>query len=163
MDFWPLKAKFNQFKEKAIEITDKTIEMTAKKISESTLVMKTQNEFETFISKSENKKFINDKWEEKIFTKRVFIVFWDSKQDFFKEFMLSLPVLLTKSFSQNISFKVVDISNKEINYSLYELKDFPTLLVFENKEMYKSISWEENLRKIVNSLTLDINKTIEEL
>ncbi len=163
MDFWPLKAKFNQFKEKAIEITDKTIEMTAKKISESTLVIKTQNEFETFISKSENKKFINDKWEEKIFTKRVFIVFWDSKQDFFKEFMLSLPVLLTKSFSQNISFKVVDISNKEINYSLYELKDFPTLLVFENKEMYKSISWEENLRKIVNSLTLDINKTIEEL
>lgn len=146
MDFWPLKAKFNQFKEKAIEITDKTIEMTAKKISESTLVIKTQNEFETFISKSENKKFINDKWEEKIFTKRVFIVFWDSKQDFFKEFMLSLPVLLTKSFSQNISFKVVDISNKEINYSLYELKDFPTLLVFENKEMYKSISWEENLR-----------------
>lgn len=163
MDFSKIKAKAIELKNKAIELKDKTIDSTAKKISESTLVLVNQKYLEEFILKSENKKITTTEWEEKVFTKRVFIIFWDSRQNFFKEFMLSLPILMTKAFSQSISFKIVDISNKEIDYSKYELKEFPSILVFENKEVYKIISWEENFKKVVKSLTLDINKTIEEL
>lgn len=163
MDFSKVKAKALELKNKAIELKNKAIESTAKKISESTLVLINQQNLEDFILKSENKKVTTPEWEEKIFTKRVFVIFWNSKENFFKEFMLSLPILITKAFSQNISFKVVDISNVSIDYSKYEIKEFPSILVFQNKEVYKLISGEEKFKKVVKSLTFDINKTIEEL
>jgi hypothetical protein len=139
--------------------------MTVQKISESNLMLIWKSDLEKFILKSENKKFINDEWIEKIYTKRIFVVFWNSKETFFKNFMLWVPVLLTKSFSQNISFKIVDISNKEndIDYSQYGITEFPALVIFENKEIYKLIFWEEKLNKVVKSFTLDINQTIDEL
>jgi hypothetical protein len=37
------------------------------------------------------------------------------------------------------------------------------MIVYENKEIYKIISGEENIKKVVKSFSLDINKTIEEL
>ncbi len=165
MDFSQFKNKVSQFKDKAIELKNKTVDMTVQKISESNLMLIWKSDLEKFILKSENKKFINDEWIEKIYTKRIFVVFWNSKETFFKNFMLWVPVLLTKSFSQNISFKIVDISNKEndIDYSQYGITEFPALVIFENKEIYKLIFWEEKLNKVVKSFTLDINQTIDEL
>lgn len=57
MDFAKFKSKVIEFKDKAIELKDQTIESTAKKISESSMVLKTQKDFDEFVLKSENKKF----------------------------------------------------------------------------------------------------------
>lgn len=163
MDFSKFKTKLSEFKDKAVEFKNKTIETAAKKIWESSIVISRQEDLDDFISKSENKKFISKEWEEKIFIKRSFIILWDSKKDFFKDMLISLPILLTKAFSQSLSIKLIDISNEKIDVSKYEIKEFPAMIVFENKEVYKIISWEENLKKVVKNLSLDINKIIEEL
>jgi hypothetical protein len=54
--------------------------------------------------------------------------------------LLYLPVLLTKSFSQNLSLKLVDTNNEKIDYKKYEVEIVPTMIVYENKEIYKIIS-----------------------
>jgi hypothetical protein len=77
--------------------------------------------------------------------------------------LIYLPVLLTKSFSQNLSLKLVDSNNESIDLKKYGIEEVPTLLVYENKIVYKIISGEENIKKVVKSFSLDINKTIEEL
>lgn len=163
MDFSKLKEKALKLKEKAIELKDKTVDMTAEKISKSSLVLQTQEDFDNFVLKSENKVFVNKEGEEKLFEKRCLVIFWDSKEDFFKEFLVLIPVLLTKSFSQNIALKIVDVKNEKIDMKKYNFSKIPSLIVFENKEIYKIITWEDNIKKVVKSLTLDINKTIEEI
>ncbi len=163
MDFSKIKAKAKELKDKAVEFKDKTLENTATKVGQSSLVMKTQSEVTAFIEKSENKTFVTQEWATKNFTKRVFLVVGDSTKDFYKEFLFLFPVLITKAFSQNVSFKVVDIQNKEINLSEYGVWEVPALLVFEDRSLYKTIVWEENIKKVVKSLSLDINKTVEEL
>lgn len=163
MDLKTLKQKALELKQKAIELKDKTIEKAAEKVSESSLVIKSSIELQQFIDKSENKNFVTKEWVEKTFTRRTIVIFWDSKKDFFKEFLVSLPILFTKSFSQNIDLKVVDVNNENVDINKYELKEIPALCVFENKELIKVIIWEDNIKKVVKSLTLDINKTIEEL
>lgn len=163
MDLKTLKQKALELKQKAIELKDKTIEKAAEKVSESSLVIKNNIELQQFVDKSENKNFVSKEWIEKTFSRRVIVIFWDSKKDFFKEFLVSLPILFTKSFSQNMDLKVVDVNNENINLEKYELKEIPAFVVFENKEIFKIIYWEDNIKKVVKSLTLDINKTIEEL
>jgi hypothetical protein len=54
--------------------------------------------------------------------------------------LLSIPVLLTKSFSQNVSLKIVDIKDEKIDIKKYDLSEIPALIVFENKEVYKTIT-----------------------
>lgn len=163
MDFSKIKQKAIELKDKAIELKDKTVDMTAEKISKSSLVLQGQEDFDKFILKSENKTFLNQEWETKVFEKRCLVIFWDSSKDFFKEFLLSIPVLLTKSFSQNVALKIVDVKDEKIDIKKYSLSEIPALIVFENKEVYKTITWEDNIKKVVKSLTLDINKTIEEI
>lgn len=163
MDLKTLKQKALELKQKAVELKDKTIEKAAEKVSESSLVIKNSIELQQFVDKSENKNFVSKEWIEKTFSRRVIVIFWDSKKDFFKEFLVSLPILFTKSFSQNMDLKVVDVNNENVDTKKYEFKEIPTLVVFENKEIFKIIYWEDNIKKVVKSLTLDINKTIEEL
>lgn len=163
MDFKTLKQKAFELKDKAIEFTEKTIETSAQKLWESSVVLKNDIELQDFVLKSENKDYITKEWVSKINIKRVLVVFWDWKKDFFKSMLLYLPVLLTKSFSQNLSLKLVDINNEDIDLKKYDLKEFPSLIVFENKEIYKVILWEENIKKVVKSLSLDINETIEKI
>jgi len=126
-------------------------------------VIKTAQELEDFTKKSENKTHVNNEWVTKVFTKRVFLVLWDSKDNFFKEFLILIPVLLAKSFSQNISLKMADISNDQIDYKKYEVSDFPCMIVFENNEIYKIIVWENNIKTIIKDFNLDINKTIDNI
>ena len=158
-----LKQKAIQGKDKALELKQKSIDFTASKISSSNLVLKDENDFEWFLLKSANKTISKDDWEDKIFVKRVLVVVWNSEDDFFKDFILSIPVLLAKSFSQSIALKLIDTKNSKIDLKKYNLTQFPSLMVFENKQLYKTISWEENVKKVVNNLSLDINKIIEEL
>lgn len=163
MDFKTLKQKAIEAKQKAVEFKNKTIEKTAQQVSKSSLVIKNNEELEYFITKSENKTFVDKEWTTKIFEKRVFVIFGDSKNKFFEEMLIAIPILYTKSFSQSTSFKLVDINNEKIDLKKYSLEEYPSMVVFENKEVYKIIAWEKNIKKVVNSFTLDINKTIEEL
>lgn len=163
MDLASLKKKALELKDKTVEFSKKTYEDTAKKVAESKLVLKNQDDLLDFIVKSQNSTYEAENGQLKVFTKRTYLIVWDSQNEFFKEILISLPVLITKAFSQNVSFKLADKNNTLIDFSNYNLVEFPTMLVFENKELYKIVVWEENLKKVVKSLTLDINKTVDEL
>lgn len=163
MDFSKLKEQALQLKQKAIDVKNKAVDFSAEKISQSWLVLKNQSDLELLIWKSENKVITTKEWDEKTFVKRSILVVGDASKDFFKEFIISIPVLLTKSFSQSLAIKILDIHNKNIDVSEYELQELPALIVFENKKVYKIIIWEDNIKKVVKSLTLDINRSIEEI
>lgn len=163
MDFAALKKKALEFKDKTVEFSKKTIEETAVKVSKSSLVIKNNEELEAIILKSQNTTFVSQEWVSKVFTKRSILIVWDWEKEFFKQMLINLPILLTKAFSQDIALKLMDVKNKEIDISRYNLLEIPALIVFENKEVYKIIYSEENLKKVVKNLTLDINKSIEEL
>lgn len=163
MDFSKLKEQALQLKQKAIDVKNKAVDFSAEKISQSWLVLKNQSDLELLIWKSENKVITTKEWDEKTFVKRSILVVGDAGKDFFKEFIISIPVLLTKSFSQSLAIKILDIHNKNIDVSEYELQELPALIVFENKKVYKIIIWEDNIKKVVKSLTLDINRSIEEI
>lgn len=164
------KMDFNQLKQKALELKDKTlkatkdaIDTTAQKINQSSFVIKNQQELDDFILKSENKTYLSKDWETKIFNKRCVIIFWDCESDFIKDFLVYLPILITKAFSQNLNIKIADSSSKEITLSKYELSSFPCMVVFENKEIYKKIYTEEKIKEITKKFTLDINQSIDEI
>lgn len=163
MDFGKWKQKAKDFWGKVVELKDKTLDYTAQKISESSMVIKDQTELEKFILGSANKVFTSKDGEEKTSIKRVLLLVGDSKQDFYRDFLGLIPVLLTKWFTQNMSLKIVDVNNDKVQLSWYDIWEAPVVLVFENREVYKTISWEENVKKLVKSLTLDINKTIEDI
>ncbi len=161
--FDTLKTNALKAKDKAVELKNKWVDFTATQISKSSLMIKDNTELEAFILKSANKTITKEDWEEKTFIKRVIVLVWDSKENFLKEMMLSIPILLTKSFSQSVQLKIIDTFEKKVDLEKYNLNILPCLVIFENKEIYKIISWEENIKKVVNSLSLDINKEIEEI
>lgn len=163
MDFSKFKEQALQLKQKAIDVKNKAVDFSAEKISQSWLVLKNQSDLDALVWKSENKTITTKDGDEKIFVKRSILLAWDANKDFFKEFVISIPVLLTKSFSQSLAIKVLDIHNQNIDISQYEIQELPALIVFENKKVYKIIIWEDNIKKVVKSLTLDINRTIEEI
>lgn len=163
MDFASLKKKALELKNKSVELWKKAIDETAKKVWESSLVLKNNDEFLYLVEKSKNSTFENEQWELKVYTKRSYLIIWDSKKDFFKKMLISLPIFLTKTFSQNIYFKMLDSNNNLIDLSHYEILDYPCLLIFENNNLIKIIYKEENINKIVKSFSLDINKTVDEL
>lgn len=163
MDFAALKKKALELKDKWVELWKKAIDETAKKVWESSLVLKNNDDFSKLIDKSKNSTFETETWELKTYTKRSYLIVWDSQKDFFKKMLITLPVFLAKTFSQDAYFKMLDINNKEISLQNYEILEYPCMMVFENKELIKIVYNEENLNKIVKSLSLDINKTVDEL
>jgi hypothetical protein len=50
-----------------------------------------------------------------------------------------------------------------VDLKQYGVNKTPSLVVFENTKPIKVIYWEENIQKLVKSLNLDINKTLESL
>jgi len=164
MDFESLKKKVLELKGKIEEKTKKVVEVSAQKLQKSNFTLDTNEKIEEFINKSEQKTFTSkETWETKVFNKRVIVVFWDSKTEFFKEALYMFPVLLAKTFSQNIPIKLVDVSIEKIDIKKFNITETPCLAVFQNKEIYKTIYWKEKVLSIVKNLSLDINKTIEEM
>jgi len=91
------------------------------------------------------------------------VIFADIRSDFFKQMLYKLPVLSTKAFSQNISLRLADISMKKLDKKSYQLGSKESLIVFENKKITQNLQGEENIQKVVKSLSLDINKDIQDL
>jgi len=48
--------------------------------------------------------------------------------------------LISKAFTQNISLKLAKSDSKNIKISDYKIKEIPSLVVFENKKVYKIVT-----------------------
>lgn len=153
---------FQTIKNKLIETKNKAINYSAEKLSTSMFTIQTKNELNKTISKSKTTSFTNNEtWITKEFLKRVYILFWDDKSDFFKEALIMFPVLATKAFSQNITMKLANSNMPDLNLEEYNIKRIPSLLIFEDEKVINTIEGRENILKLVKSLKLNINNDIE--
>ncbi len=151
------KEKMLQLKQKALELKDDLVEKWAEKLANSYLVIKTKEELNKLIEATIPKEFVSkETWEKKIFKKYAIVIFVKKDSDFYKQALLEIPVLATKAWSQNIPLKITDLDYKGV-------KNFPSLVVFENKKVYKILLGEENIKKIVKNVDFDIIKLIKNL
>lgn len=164
MDFQKIKEEAIKLKDKAQKASQDAIEFWASKIANSKLTLKSVDELEDFRKTSKSTEWKDSKtWKKKIFSHKSIVVFAKIDSDFFKSMLYKLPILETKTFSQSVKFKLADVSMKWLHKSAYEIDEVPSLVVFENEKIVKSVWGEEKIQKVVNSLSLDINKTIDEL
>jgi hypothetical protein len=95
------KEKMLNFKNKAVAFKEKTIDSSAKKLSESKMVIKTSEDLSEFVKKSENTSiFSKETGEKKVFKKRVIVIFVKKETEFYKDLLTLLPLLITKVWSQ---------------------------------------------------------------
>ncbi len=159
------KEWFKKFTEWTKNTFKKAINYSAKKISwSSTFSIKTKKDLEDFIKKSETTSFENpETWEIKYFKHKTILIIADETSDFYKSISLMFPVLKTKAFSQNI---IIMLSKQNIEWVNFEeeywVTELPTMLVFEDKEIYKKIIWEKNIEKISKSFKMNIEESIEQ-
>lgn len=158
MDFEALKEKAIKIKNTTFKKIDEAVEKQAEKLQVSKYVLRKESELEDFIKESKNYKN-KETWN--TIKKRVIVIFAEKDTDFYKSALYMIPILYTKSWSQNMKFKISNLSIKKLKD--YEVKDIPSMVVFENKEVYKVVSWTENIKKVVKSLKVNINDTIEKL
>ena len=164
MNLQELKQKALQVKDKTVAMGKNAVEYSTHKLADSKLTLKTLEELEAFVQKSAPTKAKNPTTgEEKTYSHRVIIIFADTKSTFFSSLLYIFPVLSTKAFSQNISLKLADIHMKGLSDSIYAVSQWASLQVFENTKLIKTLSGEENIQKVVKSLSLDINTTIDSL
>ena len=155
---------FAKLKSKLIETKNKTVESSAKALWNSMFTIKNIEELNKTISKSKQTSFTNkETWETKTYTKNSFVLFWDENSDFFKESLITFPVLATKAFSQNITLKLAKTNIENLKLDDYNIKEIPSLVVFENEKVKTVIAWKENILKLVKSTNLDINSEIEKI
>jgi len=154
---------FASLKQKAIDMWKKAIDMWTEKLAGSNFTIDTVSELEEFIKTSKTTTFITQTWEEKIYKHKSLAIFVDEKTDFFKKLLYMFPVLLTKSFSQNMKITLVKTSTEWLVLTNYRISEIPSLVIFEEEKFLRTISWEENILKLVKSLDLDINKQIENI
>jgi len=149
-------------KDNTVKFTNKTIDNSAKKLSESSYVIKTKEDLDEIISKSKNTSFTNkDTLETKEFTKHSIIIFSWKDTDFYKDALISLPVLVTKAWSGWVALKMCNLDLKYL--SEYKITEIPSLVLFTNEKLEKIVNGEKNINSIVKTLNLDIIKAIENI
>ncbi len=153
---------FKALKEKAIKIKNDAVATWAKKLSESNLVIKKIEDLEAHIDKSKSSTFKDKQtWEEKTFTKHSIIIFTEKNSEFYKDALIQMPVLMAKAWSWWIALKMSDIDLKDLKK--YSISKTPSLTLFTNQKLVKTIYWEEHIKTIVKTLDLDIIKSIEDI
>jgi len=163
MDFTELKKNALKFKDQAFEKGKEAVSYSAAKLGESGMTLQTVKDLDVFIQKSKNTEFKDVNGVKKTFTKRVIVVFADTKSEFFKQMLYMFPVLIAKAFSQNISLSLADISMRELDVKKYQVSKKSTLVVFEDTKIIKTLEGDENIQKVVKAASLDINGTIDSL
>ncbi len=164
MDLKTLRDEALKLKEKASTISKDVATYGASKLADSGFTLREVSQLEKFIEKSLPTSGIDSQTgKKKEFPHKVIVIFTDPESDFFKEMLYALPVLSAKAFSQNIALKLADMSMKDINLKAYEVYDRETLVVFENKEVIKTLEGQENIQKVVKSMSLDINSSIDSI
>lgn len=165
MDFKKLKDKALELKNKAIEISEKAVDYGTEKLIESGFVINNKEELDKIILKSKTTSFTNkETGEVKKYKHKSIIILADEKSEFFNKLLYIFPIITTKAFSQNISVKLskAEIDGVKLNEYSIEKIDSPTLIVYEEEKILKTIKWEENILKLVKSFSLDINKLIND-
>lgn len=153
---------FNKLKKDLLKKAENAVESTAKKLSESNFTIKSKKELDVLISKSKENSFTSkETWENKIFKRKSILIVWDENSSFFKKALINFPVLYTKAFSQSIEIKLSKSKLEWIDFNELDVKSFPAVIVFMDEKVYKVISGEESIQKLVKSFNLDINKEIE--
>ena len=157
MDFKNIKNKlitaWNSAKNKFLESKEKAVKFSAKKLSESWITIRTKESLEDFIKNSKNTTFLDkETWKNKTYKRKVIIIFANEKSDFFKNALFQYPILITKAFSQDINLKLALSKIEGVDYSSFNIKNMPSLVVFENQKPIKTIEWKENIEKLVKSL-----------
>lgn len=156
---------FKKFAEWTKRTFSNAVNYSAKKISwSSAFSIKNKEDLEELINKSETTEFQNQNtWEIKYFKHKSILIIDDENSDFYKSVSLRFPILKTRAFSQNISIMLSKSKIDGINYKEeYQVEELPTMLVFENKEIYKRIIWKENIEKISKSFKMNIEELIEQ-
>ncbi len=162
MDIEKFKKWFSDATKKAKKFTNDTIENTWKKILDSKATIKDKKSYDLLVEKSKNKDFTDEKTgENKTFTKRSILIIWKENSDFFKNLTFEYPILVTKTFSQNIYFKLSKEKIEWIDFEELGVNSIPAMIVFENEKILKVIEWKENIQKLVKSFKLDINREID--
>lgn len=162
---------FKNIKSKALKLRDKTktwiskakdwvwklVNYWASKISNTRLVISDKKVLTEFIETSKTK--TNDLWNK--VKKTIIVIFIEKDDEYYNSALYQLPIFYTKARSQNTYFRLCNLNKKDIDKEFdFSIKEFPALIVFENKKIIKKIEWKENIKKVVKSLSLDINKTI---
>lgn len=99
----------------------------------------------------------------KEYCKKALLIVCDSKSDFYKKLLYAFPVLYTKAWSKNIGVKIISPDVENFDKDKYQITTIPSLVVFGNKEVTKVFAWEEKILSIVNKLSLDLEKHLEEI
>lgn len=163
MNFDLVKKKALELKKKAIKMGEKAVDYSAEKLASSSFTINTKEKLDEFIKKSVKTKFKNkETWVEKEYSHKVIVLFWDEKTEFFKKALYQFPVITTKWFTQNIAVKLAKHNIKWVDLKAYNIDKIPSVVVFQDTKLYKTISWEENVLKLVKWFDLDINKVVEE-
>ena len=164
MGLQDIKQKAKVLKSSAKESSRSALSYGKEKLATSRFMLDDMDKVEGFIDMSLDSDFINKKsWEEKVFKHKIIIIFLDVKSDFFTRMLYQFPILITKAFSQNIALKLADIRMSGLNKKDYGISSGPSLVLIENKKVLKVIEGEENIQKVVKTLNLDINKSIDTL
>lgn len=164
MDLQLLREEALKFKKKAQKVWSQVISVSAEKLAASKYTLTSKDDINTCIAKSQITTGVDSKTgKPKDFKHRVVIIFVDITSDYFKTLLYKLPVLITKAYSQSIVLRLADISIKGLDTKAYKISWQETMVVFEDKKVIKSLEWQENIQKVVKSLSLDINRTIDSL
>jgi len=159
-----MKKKVLELKDSAIDASKWALDYSAWKLANSKLTLSNNQDLKKFIDSSKTTTGVDSKTgKNKNYIHRVIVIFANTQSGFFKKMLYRLPLLSAKAFSQNIALRLADISMKCLDTEKLGLESEETLIVIENKKVIKTLSWAENIQKVVNALSLDINKTIEEL
>jgi len=164
MDFKNLIDSAKKMKDTAVTASKSAVEFSAWKLADSKLTISSAAELEDFIQKSKTTLGTDSQTgKQKEFIHTAIVVFVDTKSEFFSSLLYKFPVLSAKAFSQNVALRLADISMKDLDTKKYKVEKQATLVVFENMKIIKTLVWEENIQKVVKSMSLDITKSIEEL
>ena len=68
-----------------------------------------------------------------------------------------------EGFTKNTEVKIAGNKIQDFDYKTIQVEEFPSLVLFENKEVKKVITGKENILKLVKTWNFDINGLVETL
>lgn len=152
-----------KFWEKTKETFNNATDYIWEKIWENALA-KSKSEIDDIIEKSKTTEFFKQEtWETKFYKHKTILIVVDEKSEAFKDLSILYPVFKTKTFSQNMNILMSNFQIEDLNLQeKYELSELPAMIVFQDKEIYKTIFWKENIEKIWKTVRMNIEQTIDE-
>ena len=179
MDFTKIKARAKELGKKSVEtgknLSQKWVKVSQKagkslanytedKLRDSKFIIKNKEGFINLIEASRNKELTEKKTGlSKILNCKSVIFVFEKDGDFTKKMLFKLPLVFTKSIAPQISYWFILWDIEGVDLKKYKFKKYPSLIYFENEKVSKVIEGEESIQKVVNSLSLDITKVIDEL